>query len=230
VPLIINDSAWLKAFPTNPPDFDAAALHTRLNKAYLCSKTSALANENTRKALTTLARFGLVVEKASSSQQSSEQVSYYVANTLLNFSLLHQAPCPHQFSLLTAAGPLQIPARSRLLLLHLSRTLQINIFLFSSRAKTLLFEVDAPKYSIGLFHNVDSYHGVGEYLVLAATTRPVVLAEAPPPLPPAPQYTSSIPAAVYRTEERKVERKRKRGEEDGGLTEDDAARHFKKAW
>jgi hypothetical protein len=172
-----------------------------------------------------------VVEKG---DQSSVPLAKYLVDTLLNYGLHHEQPSNHGFFLRIPSrdetATLQIPARSHLLLLALAERLQVAIYVFSSRAKSLLFEPHAPSYSIGLFHNVDSYHGVGEYLVLAATTRPVILAEAPPPLPPAPQYTSSIPAAVYRTEERKVERKRKRGEEDGGLTEDDAARHFKKAW
>jgi hypothetical protein len=172
-----------------------------------------------------------VVEKG---DHSSVPLAKYLVDTLLNYGLHHEQACNHGFLLRLPAGSpdlyVQIPARSHLLLLALAQRLQIGIYVFSSRSKSLVFEPHAPTYSIGLFHNVDSYHGVGEYLVLAATTRPVVLAEAPPPLPPAPQYTTSIPAAVYRTEERKVERKRKRGEEDGGLTEDDAARHFKRSW
>jgi hypothetical protein len=69
------------------------------------------------------------------------------------------------------------------LLLALEERLQVAIYLFSSRAKSLLFEPRDPKYSIGIFFNVDSYHGTGEYVVLVASTRPFILTDTPAPPP-----------------------------------------------
>ncbi|KAF9934623.1 hypothetical protein BGZ65_003661, partial [Modicella reniformis] len=49
---------------------------------------------------------------------------------------------------------------------HLAQELQANIFLFSNRAKPRLYSCSEPKYTCALFHRVDSYFGIGEFLVL----------------------------------------------------------------
>ena len=141
---ITYDESWFTHIPKVL--VDDQKFQERLQNAYQYSCQLPLANEHTQKALTILARFGLVVEKASSIEQSSVPVAKYIGDTLLNFSFENKKPCEHGFFLRLPSsgsgeiGPLRIPARSNLLLLSLADRLGISIYLFSSRSKSLHFK------------------------------------------------------------------------------------------
>ena len=68
---------------------------------YQHSAISPLVREDTQRALTVLAQFGLVVEKAG---QSSVPLAKYIAETLLNFGLERGQPCEHRFFLRLPSG------------------------------------------------------------------------------------------------------------------------------
>jgi hypothetical protein len=62
---------------------------------------------------------------------------------------------------------------------------------------------------MGFFYNVDSYHGTGEYLVLVASKRPLVLTNVPTRTSPSRTYNFSISVAVFRSAKSKRMAKRK---------------------
>jgi len=229
---IDRDESWFSDIPRVPTSIDWQKFSNRLQNAYQYSCQLPLANEHTKKALTILARFGLAVEKASSFEQSSVPIAKYIGDSLLNFSLENRKPCEHGFFLrLPSSGRLRIPARSHLLLLFLAERLRISIYVFSSRSRSLLFkprEADAER-SIGFFHNVDSYHGIGEYLVLTASTHPFVESNIPTRPSPPGAYDASIPVAVFRSDKGKGKRA-KRTQETEEFTSDDCVSCFETAW
>ncbi|KAF9571998.1 hypothetical protein EC968_010475 [Mortierella alpina] len=210
---------------------------TRINSHHLSSRPiSAHAlghqhNENTRAALRDLCHEGLVVDKAPV-QTSSVPLASYIATTLLNFASLNQAPCPIQFSINIATSDnqqasLPVPARSRLLLSQLSCDLNIDIYVFSSRRKPIAFRQENVTLSIGFFHNLDSFLGVSEYLVLAASsdfenenTRTLAI------LPPQ-SFTSEYTPATFREHERGKRRSGKGGAD--GLAEEELQAAVKEA-
>jgi hypothetical protein len=212
--LITADDSWI----ANIPEAKGSSNNEqeRLLAAYKHSKKTPLSNEHTSKALTILGRFGLVVERAESLEESSVPLTKYIADTLLNFALINKEPCNHRFCLKVSSDKaLQLPARSHLLLLFLAEKLEVSIYLFSSRSKSLLFtpcDATKSKQSIGLFYNVDSYHGIGEFLVLAPSTRPLDLSSFPvrestppnsdnlTPVATTPDPDNHIPVASFKTE------------------------------
>src|SRR5204863_5386467 len=125
------------------------------------------------------------------------------------YSLINQKPCNHGFYIKTSSDQpstdtsrLQIPAHSKLLLLYLAQKLQINIFLFSSHAKSLSYTNTTSKYSIGIFHNIDSFTSTSEYLIIALSehnllTQKIHL-ETKSSISPI--YENQIPVAIFRKE------------------------------
>ena len=229
---ISYDRKWLAGIPNLSPDNNT--IRRRLERAHNYSSTRPLANENSQQALTCLAKFGLVIERVSEIDRSSVPLAKYIGDTLLNFSLKNKKPCNHKFLLSLRSSELetgevdflQIPARSHLLFLCLAEKLGISIYVFSSRSKSLLFEPveAAAKCSIGFFYNVDSYFGVGEYLILT-NSRDLN----PTGIPAAIQnniYTNPIPVAVFRVDKGKRAAKRKRDPETEELTKDEYKPYF----
>ncbi|KAF9086061.1 hypothetical protein BGX27_003275 [Mortierella sp. AM989] len=219
---IVNDEAWVEqalAASIPPPDRE---LCRRLQMAHSHPSTSDN-KERTRMALQNLASLGLVVEYANQSDTSAP-MARRIVSTLLDTN----QPCPHKFYLRLGDKPnavtMELPTRSRMLLRHLSQILGINIYLFSSRAQSVLFESAAASQSIGIFHRVDSVNNISEYLVLIASPH-VVVAEQKP-APQVEQFSSSVPAATFREEKRK--RKRPRPSENN-ITEEQCQTEFKKA-
>jgi hypothetical protein len=100
-----------------------------------------------------------------------------------------------------------IPLSSRLIFQNLAIHLGIEIFLFSSRSRSRYYphirhsvlgptqQWSTPHATIGIFHNVDSFLGHGEYLVLCQAINPnapSILQPLNAMLPP-PQQSGSIP-------------------------------------
>ena len=229
------DEGWFDGIPGDLTGNRSHTLKTRLHEAYKFSASTPLAQENTQKALAVLVRFGLVVERASSPEQSSVPLGKYIVDSLLNYSLERGRPCEHGFFLrLSSSGAsdhdeieaLRIPARSHLLLLALAYRLGITIYVFSSRSKSRIFEPrDATtEYSVGLFYNVDSYHGIGEYLVLASSTH-LLDPSGVPVTPSINAYINPIPVAVFRESKGRSAAKRRRIETEM-LTRDDCVSCF----
>jgi len=199
------------------------------------------ARENLFLAQQTLAQYGLVVKQeptalsletsspSTASMMSTVSIAHYIANTLLNFSLINNKPCSHSFKL--TLGPalpptfIQIPPRSRLLLRHLSRRLGIRIFLFSSRSKSRQYGEDTSKPSIGFLHHVDSFHGTGEYLVLAASRNQPSTHMI---LDTFQKFHSTTPPAVIRFGARRPTRGTKRTFDQ--VSEAECQAYFKRAW
>src|SRR5207237_3049326 len=93
-------------------------------------------------------------------------------------------------------------ACNKLLFLHLSQKLQINIFLFSSRSKSLSYTNTTSKYSIGIFHNIDSFTSTSEYLIIALSEHNLITQkihlETKSSISPI--YENQIPVAIFRRE------------------------------
>ena len=99
------DEGWFDGIPGDLTGNRSHTLKTRLHEAYKFSASTPLAQENTQKALAGLVRFGLVVERASSPEQSSVPLSKYIVDSLLNYSLERGRPCEHGFFLrLSSSG------------------------------------------------------------------------------------------------------------------------------
>ncbi|KAF9204906.1 hypothetical protein BGZ49_004733 [Haplosporangium sp. Z 27] len=113
-------------------------------------------------------------------------------------------------SISTTSATIDIPLSSRLVFRELAIYLRIEIFLFSSRSRSHYYPPTpptppgatpstppwaAPRTSIGIFHNVDSYLGHSEYLVLARANNPTIppiFSQGPPFGPtPRPLFTST---------------------------------------
>ncbi|KAF9985323.1 hypothetical protein BGZ65_011219 [Modicella reniformis] len=131
----------------------------------------------------------------------------------------------HKFSLQLDPSPsaeiVDVHARSRLVLWYISKRLGITIYLFSSRSKARLFKAEGSNTSVGLFHHVDSFHGISEYLVLTTSRhRPkesmVVDAR------PSAEFKSEYPIAVHREGARP--RVRQSRPVDSSITKEDCER------
>jgi hypothetical protein len=94
-----------------------------------------------------------------------------------------------------------------------------------------LLEVPAT-YSIGFFYNVDSFHGVGEYLVLTASSHLPDINNLPTRQSVLTEYSNLVPVAQFESEKRKQKQKqkRKRVQEEDQPTQADCVTFFKAAW
>lgn len=230
---IENDNGWFEGAPDVVHD---QLLSGNLQRAFTDPRLTESTGENHNRALKALRSCGLVLDSANASSPAPSQAISTPSNTsfahfllehLLNFGLREQAPCKHSFKLvLQNSLSIQIPARSHLLLQHISSYLHITIFLFSSRGKPLKFTQDGAIGSIGLYYQVDSYLGIGEFFVLK--TDPDATKVDRPIHNSAMEQGSESPGApaTFRTEERKPDRKRHAQE----LDEMACVSAFKRAW
>ncbi|KAI8356533.1 hypothetical protein B0O80DRAFT_28243 [Mortierella sp. GBAus27b] len=177
---IIDDDDWIstardviKRHPSNDP----LTLTGRLLMA--SSDPQCIPdNEKERQTMRNLLDFGLVVEKADY-QNSDVPLAQHIASSLLNSTTIRHNFCLHIGS--DPRSQMIIPSRSLLLLRHISYTLNINIFLFSTRASTIVFKPETATTSIGLLHRICSVNGVSEYLVVVASRHIVPSGPRPPP-------------------------------------------------
>lgn len=193
-----DDAQWIQGAPQPVND---VVLDQRLQTAFADPLTWD-AKENSRNALHALSQHGLVVQVLGPSNSS---LPHYIANTLLNFGVINNAPCQHGFQLRVPNNntPITIPARSHLLLYRLSALLNTNVYVFSSRAKPRRFVSPNATSSIGFYHRIDSYHQTSEYLVLAPSShvQPVLTTVASSAAPSQPG-THASPPATFRTTRR----------------------------
>jgi hypothetical protein len=205
-----DDEDWLKAAPE--ATHDDTVLLQRASLA-LQHPFAASPNENTRLALTNLLKFGLAAEMAVVPGVSTE-LSHYIAD-LLNFATTNKKPCPHHFNLRIGDQRYKIPERSRFFFLRLSYVLQSNIFLFSSRAKPVLFQPkENATRTLAFFHSISSYTSISQFLVLTAS------GHVPCPMEvqqvELSQYTNPISPATFRDAPRKIQARGR--EDDSALT------------
>ncbi|KAF9342566.1 hypothetical protein BGX34_007973, partial [Mortierella sp. NVP85] len=99
------------------------------------------------------------------------------------------------------------------------------IYLFSSRSKARVFNLESSGPSIGLLHHIDSFHGTSEYLVLAKSRHDPKDVMTVNPLA-APAFQSPYPAASFRSEER---RRNYRSVDRSEITRVDCDRAFQSA-
>ena len=209
------------------------ALHQALPTAFTNQDTSH-GRENARRALHKLGELNLVVE---ASTTTGTTLAHFIASSILNFSIQPANPAQRsQFNLnfpaSTTFAPfsIQIPGRSHLILHYLALHLNLDIYLFSSRAKARRFRSPGANFSIGFFHQIDSYFQTSEYLVLTIAQQPLPGPQALPVAAPQPP-TDGSPAATFRTGRRTLKRKRD-GDGDGDGGEEKAIREdaVKRAW
>ena len=159
------------------------------------------ANENLKPTLTNLLRFGLVVEH-STMEESSVPEAQFIAATILSTG---SPKSEFHFTLRlgsadTDSPRMKLPCRSMLLLRSLAEKSSTNIFMFSTRSKSIAFLPPGATHSIGFLHHIESTLGVSDYLVLTASqhTGPAITR------PPRSRYQDPPPftAAAFRKEER----------------------------
>ncbi|KAK3828311.1 MAG: hypothetical protein J3Q66DRAFT_306632 [Benniella sp.] len=187
-PYITNDRHWHRFAPERPEeDHDLFDILVRAFHHPLTGNN----NENIARSLDTLSRLGLVPEP-----DHHVSLGSYICCTILNYGLVNNQPCPFHFTMcMTNEISIEIPSRSRLLLLYFADLFKVNIFLFSSRRSPDIFPCHGTTSSIAIFHRISSYFSTSEYLPLfheRSVLRPLPL----PPLPP--PFTSMIPAATLR--------------------------------
>ncbi|CAO3568856.1 unnamed protein product [Mortierella alpina] len=216
-----DDEDWLKAAPE--ATHDDTVLLQRASLA-LQHSFAASPNENTRLALTNLLKFGLAAEMSVVPGVSTE-LSHYTAD-LLNFSTTNKKPCPHHFNLRIGDHRYRIPERSRFFFLRLSYVLQSNIFLFSSRAKPVLFQPkENATRTLAFFHSISSYTSISQFLVLTASGHvpcPMEIQQVE-----LSQYTNPISPATFRDAPRKIQARGR--EDDSALTGPVLKRAFARA-
>ncbi|KAF9081308.1 hypothetical protein BGX27_004988, partial [Mortierella sp. AM989] len=108
---------------------------------------------------------------------------------------------PGDFRLRLPEGEdLAIPLRSKLLLQYAAELLNITIYVFSARKKSMCIKTTGATSSISFFHRIDSYFGTSEYLVIIPSPNiPFVNIPLPKSLP---AYSSDTLAATFRQEMR----------------------------
>ncbi|KAF8951852.1 hypothetical protein BGZ46_003774, partial [Entomortierella lignicola] len=154
-------------------------------------------------ALKYLLNFGLVPDCS-----DDNTLGHYIAGTLLNNPLNTQ----YMFQLvLSQSQSIAIPLRSKLLLWFLSNKLRVNIYLFSSRSDSICYKCPIAETSIGLFHRIDSFYNVSEYLVLVSSSHVATIRELPPPTET--RFDSDVKVAEFK-EGKKRKARRERPEED----------------
>ncbi|KAF9179942.1 hypothetical protein BGZ51_006552 [Haplosporangium sp. Z 767] len=214
----VVDKEWIDKAPKERPK--DPEYHRRLLSAF--NGKAFKGNERTRKALRRLLTLGLAAVPARGPQSSHSPVvipslpsaagstlsstpplsvhqplASYIACFLNRLLLPNEKDRPeHQFAF---KASLDVPwsfseaVRSRLFFLCLAQEFQINIFLFSSKCKTHLFEAEGAQHSIGFFHNVDNYLYADEYLVLTTFRNPleVMMAVDPQSFPSSKPYAAA---------------------------------------
>ncbi|CAO3568384.1 unnamed protein product [Mortierella alpina] len=217
-----DDEDWLKAAPE--ATHDDTVLLQRASLA-LQHPFAASPNENTRLALTNLLKFGLAAEMSVVPGVSTE-LSHYISD-LLNFSTTNKKPCPHHFNLRIGDHRYRIPERSRFFFLRLAYVLQSNIFLFSYRAKPVLFQPkENATRTLAFFHTISSYTFISQFLVLTASGHvpcPMEIQQVE-----LSQYTNPISPATFRDAPRKIQVRGR--EDDSALTGPVLKRAFARAF
>lgn len=226
---VLPDENWIDKMPKGrPPDAD---FHRRLRAA---ADDPALSDsrENTHKALYRLAEHGVVALDYSSSSSPLAPLAQYICSTLLNFALHTNTHNSVFFQLsldpVQSTGTFPIPVRSKLILWHLAHSEDFNIFLFSSRDRPVVFDKGSSNHTVALFHRVDSFRNVSEYLVLVPSSHFVPTTITRPPAQRLPPPASQVPLASFRTLKRS--RAVHEREDLSEVTEDACMRAFKRAW
>ncbi|KAK3816156.1 MAG: hypothetical protein J3Q66DRAFT_431801 [Benniella sp.] len=153
---ISMDSIWTQKFKQISKDHPIKAPDTLADRLALAASDplAVSANEDEQNTLENLLRFGLVVEKAPISE-SSVPAAQFLATTLLNGgqqqdpnnlpSSSGSTDPKDNFSFLLRLGSnthspsIKLPSRCLLLLRHIAKLHNINIVIFSTRAKTVAF-------------------------------------------------------------------------------------------
>ncbi|KAF9409526.1 hypothetical protein BGZ76_005673, partial [Entomortierella beljakovae] len=207
------------------PCIQDSSLHKRLNNAFDHLLKNLPANENIGDLQRTLLRFGLIVEdqKGGDTSTSSVQIAHHFAKKLLD----PPADEPHLgYNIHIGSETLRIPSSSSLLLLYLCQKFNINIFLFSSRSKPILFKAGDDRPSIGYIRHVDSFKGTSQLMVIAPSRHISDSDIRPPSSPIQIEFSSDIPCARFR-EGKRASKRRKKFEER--LAPGEYEEYFKKA-
>lgn len=124
------------------------------------------------------------------------------------------------------ATQIALPARTTLLLQHLSDQLGVNIFMFSSKGPPKVFHQDPSRSSIVFFHDVSSFTNRSRFVVLAyESTATTTSTASTTPTTTTLASATLIPVAQYRKSARP-----KRTSGTHGVKEDDLKKAFRSAW
>ncbi|KAG0324020.1 hypothetical protein BGZ99_002261, partial [Dissophora globulifera] len=186
-----------------PAAFESSStLRQRANLAIESCPGPLAQSENSYKALKTLQQYGLIVE----TQPCTTPVP--IAHVLVSKILHPTTPLPKRTftaTLTTREGSTHLQVPSRLLVLReIAMLLGLDICVFSSRSAPRRFMAHDAKTTVVLFHNVDSYHSTGQFLVLSASSHDFMVP--PPPQAPA-QPVVPFHAAEFRNDQRARKRK-----------------------
>jgi hypothetical protein len=203
-----------------------------LQQAYLDTSTHRT-SENHRLALAALRKFGLVPIQTTAVDEASPCLGKFICSNLLDYHNIHpgKAQSPSiQFriniSQKDTSCTLNVPNRSKLVLLHLANRLHTNIYVFTNRSKPIAFFYPGSSSAIGFYSSIDSYRGTNKFYVLLPTLRDpsprAIVIDTPGPGQPTP----SLHPATLRSEQRKRICRR----DLNRLPEKEAEQMFKKSW
>ncbi|KAF9944762.1 hypothetical protein BGZ70_004368, partial [Mortierella alpina] len=137
---------------------------------------------------------------------------------------------PPTFSLqIDNTATLRLPLKNHLLLAHLATTLGVTIVIFSLRAATIVFEAGDFKPCIGFFHNVDSFFGFGEYLVLASSSHLTDKRYTPRLLPPRLIHLYITVTSLQHSSAKVSKRGKRKAADYSGVDQDECARYLKRS-
>jgi hypothetical protein len=182
-------------------------------------------NENSTRAIENLRRAGIVPFK-DTQDNPPPSLARFIADSLLNYSLRNNGqPCPYSFHLKPRTGSIvKLPPRSTLVLHYIAYRLNINVFIFSSRANPVRITPPGAKHAVGFLHKIDSFTTASEFLVLGSS----LFAPKPRPIQEPKPFSSDFARATRREEERKTVNDRKRKGDD--VKDDDIKSAYKKTW
>ncbi|KAK3812951.1 MAG: hypothetical protein J3Q66DRAFT_40682 [Benniella sp.] len=197
------DIEWVQQFRdvarSRPPQ-DPDRLSHRLSLAF-SDPLAVPANENLKATLTNLLQFGLVVEQSTVEESSVPEAQFIAATILSTGASKNEFHFTLRLGSADTDSPrMKLPCKSMLLLRSLAEKSSTNIFMFSTRSKSIAFLPPDATHSIGFLHRIDSTLGVSDYLVLTASqhTGPAIAR------PPRSRNQDPLPftAAAFRKEER----------------------------
>ena len=146
-----------------------------------------------------LDKWGLSVELGPEPPPAKQSLPRFICDTLFN----PRSPSPPTFTLNHNGQSTVLPLRTHLVLLYIAFFFHITIYLFSGRAKPLVFASPDSIASIGIFHWIDTTGTTSSYHALVPSHEPRATRLKPEPAKP---VELTVPPATWREGERPRQR------------------------
>jgi hypothetical protein len=159
--VLSSDDAWLHPFQNAEVEPNWRIFSSRLSDA-TGEQALQTPRENDHLVVKTLLTHGIVIN----TDPTFADVGRIIVDTFL------QPASPFEIEITMGDDdPVRVPVNTRLLFQYLAETLNMVVFLFSSKAAPRVYHptasADGATKVCGLYHRVDSYNATAEYLVLS---------------------------------------------------------------